>query len=69
MSMLSGGGTEVGPVRMLESGALHPQHSVMAAMGVTHRKVANSPELICRSCDLDPCNFRRAPFGGDAFDL
>lgn len=72
MALLTGtedqesGGTILGPLQLLSSGALHPQHSVLAAMGVTHRKFASSPELLCRSCDLDPCGFRRAPFGGEA---
>jgi hypothetical protein len=59
-------GTLLGPLQLLSSGALHPQHSVLAAMGVTHRKFIYAPELLCRSCDLDPCEFRRAPFGGEA---
>ena len=50
-----------GPIELLPSGALRPQHSVLAALGVTHRTFANTPEALCRSCDLDPCAFRRAP--------
>ncbi len=56
----------LGPIQLLPSGALHPQHSVIAAMGVTSRNYANTPEHLCRSCDLDPCAFRRAPYSGDA---
>ena len=66
MALLSGG-THIGPLQMLPSGALEPQHSVLAAMGVTHRNFATTPEHLCRSCDLNPCTFRRAPFSGDAF--
>lgn len=64
-SLLAGNAAGLGPVRILESGALHPQHSVLAAMGVTRRHVSTSPEQLCRSCDLSPCAFRRAPFAGD----
>jgi hypothetical protein len=60
------GGTILGPLHLLSSGAIHPQHSILAVMGVTHRKFAMAPEMICRSCDLDPCGFRRAPFAGEA---
>ncbi len=52
----------LGPIELLPSGALHPQHSILAALGVTHRKFSATPRDICRSCDLDPCAFRRAPF-------
>ena len=63
MALLTGeeGGTMLGPVQLLPSGALRPQHSGLAALGVTHRTFANTPEALCRSCDLDPCAFRRAP--------
>jgi hypothetical protein len=60
------GGTILGPLQLLSSGAIHPQHSLLAVMGVTHRKFVMAPELICRSCDLEPCGFRRAPFAGEA---
>ena len=46
---------------LLPSGALRPQHSLLAALGVTRRSFAATPEDLCRSCDLDPCAFRRAP--------
>ena len=64
MALLTGeaNGTTLGPVELLPSGALQPQHSVLAALGVTRRSVAATPEALCRSCDLDPCAFRRAPF-------
>jgi hypothetical protein len=58
------GGARIGPLELLPSGALHPQHSVLAAMGVTRRKYPGAPELLCRACDLAPCAFRRAPYGG-----
>ena len=63
MALLTGeeDGTMLGPVQLLPSGALRPQHSLLAALGVTHRTFANTPEALCRSCDLDPCAFRRAP--------
>ena len=53
---------QLGPLKLLPSGALHPQHSIIAALGVTHRKFSATPRDICRTCDLDPCAFRRAPF-------
>ncbi len=52
---------ELGPIELLPSGALHPQHSVLAVLGVTHRKGTTTPEDLCRACDFDPCAFRRAP--------
>jgi hypothetical protein len=53
---------ELGPIELLPSGALHPQHSVLAVLGVTHRKGTTTPEDLCRACDFDPCGFRRAPY-------
>jgi len=50
-----------GPVTVLASGALHPQHSLLAALGVTRRAVVATRESSCRRCDLDPCGFRRVP--------
>lgn len=62
MSVLADGpGTEVGPVRMWPTGALSPSHSVLALVGLTRRQVAPTPADACRSCDLTPCAFRRAP--------
>jgi hypothetical protein len=58
---------EIGPLKLLSSGALEPQHSVMAVMGVTHKNFALTPELLCRSCDLAGCSFRRAPFSQDIY--
>ena len=55
---------QLGPLKLLPSGALDPQHSIIAALGVTHRKFSATPRDICRTCDLDPCAFRRAPFKG-----
>jgi hypothetical protein len=51
----------LGPLDLLPSGALHPQHSLLAVLGVTRRVVATTPEDLCRECDLSPCAFRRAP--------
>ena len=56
----------LGPLRLLPSGALDPQHSLLAAFGVTKRAFAVTPEGFCRSCDLDPCAFRRAPLSDPA---
>jgi hypothetical protein len=56
----------LGPMCLLPSGALDPQHSLLAAFGVTKRAFAVTPEGFCRSCDLDPCTFRRAPFASPA---
>lgn len=63
MAVLVGeeGRTTLGPLELLPSGALHPQHSLLAAIGVTRRSFAATPEDLCRSCDLAPCAFRRAP--------
>jgi hypothetical protein len=71
MSLLTGieGGTTLGPLAMLSSGGLHPQHSVLAAIGVTHRNFGVTPESLCRSCDMNPCKFRRAPYSGQALHL
>jgi len=56
-------GEGCGPVTLLAAGALKPQHSVLAAFGITRRAVATaSPVAACRRCDLDPCVFRRIPF-------
>lgn len=52
----------LGPIELLPSGALHPQHSILAVLGVTRRLVSTTPEDLCRACDLSPCAFRRAPF-------
>jgi hypothetical protein len=56
----------LGPLRLLPSGALDPQHSVLAAFGVTRHAFVTTPEDLCRSCDLEPCAFRRAPFSAMA---
>ncbi len=59
----SPGGERVrlGPLDLLRSGALHPQHSLLAVLGVTRRVGTSAPEDLCRDCDLTPCAFRRAP--------
>jgi hypothetical protein len=55
----------LGPIEALSTGALDPPHSLLAAIGVTHRKlVATTPEDLCRACELEPCAFRRARFAG-----
>jgi hypothetical protein len=62
MALLTGdSGPGLGPVELLSSGALYPQHSVLAAFGVTRHQVKTSPEDLCRACDLAPCAFRRVP--------
>lgn len=54
-----------GPVTLLSSGALRPQHSVLAALGVTREPRGGRTAIPCRSCDLDPCSFRRVPYRQD----
>jgi hypothetical protein len=67
MSVLAAGSeAAVGPVRMWPTGALSPAHSVLALVGLTRRQVAPTPADACRSCDLEPCSFRRAPYGRTA---
>lgn len=58
-------GVSLGPVTLLPSGALQPQHSVLAALGVSRRPVPGRTAIPCRSCDLDPCSFRRVPYRQD----
>jgi hypothetical protein len=55
------GGASCGPIALLESGMLEPQHSLLAAFGVTHGAYVATAEAACRSCDLDPCDQRRVP--------
>ncbi|MFI4945913.1 MAG: hypothetical protein ACHP85_21750 [Burkholderiales bacterium] len=58
------GRLQLGPLELLETGALDPQHSLLAVLGVTRQSVAAAaPEDLCRACELEPCGFRRAPFG------
>jgi hypothetical protein len=55
-----------GPVTLLESGALRPQHSLLALFGITRRAAATAnPVSACRRCDLAPCAYRRMPFQCD----
>jgi hypothetical protein len=56
----------IGPVTLLESGALRPQHSLLAALGVTRRAIVSTPESSCRSCDLAHCRYRRARYARDS---
>ena len=52
----------LGPIELLATGALDPPHSLLAALGVTRQALAAAtPEDLCRSCELEPCAFRRAP--------
>jgi len=60
MRLLGGRGT-CGPMTVLASGALQPQYSLLAALGVTRRSQVATREPSCRRCDLDPCSFRRVP--------
>jgi hypothetical protein len=67
MAVLAGDGqASVGPVKMWPTGALSPVHSVLALVGLTRRRVAPTPADACRSCDLTPCSFRRAPYRSTA---
>lgn len=52
----------LGPIELLPTGALDPPHSLLAALGVTRQPLAPvTPQDLCRSCQLEPCAFRRAP--------
>ena len=51
----------LGPVELLDTGSLRPQHSVLAALGVTHRAIVATPEGACRTCDRPRCRYRRVP--------
>ncbi|NJD33085.1 MAG: hypothetical protein FIB04_14500 [Gammaproteobacteria bacterium] len=55
----------LGPMTLLESGALDPQHSMLAVSGVTRHGRSLTPGAACLACDLDPCTLRRMPFAGD----
>ncbi len=69
MQLLGGAPTaagrlQLGPLELLETGALDPPHSLLAVLGVTRQPLAAvAPEDLCRACELEPCGFRRAPFG------
>ncbi len=56
----------LGPITLLASGALKPQHSLLAALGVARRDIVATPESSCRSCDLARCRYRRAPYTRDS---
>jgi hypothetical protein len=52
----------LGPIELLATGALDPALALLAALGATRQPLAaTTPEDLCRSCELDPCAFRRAP--------
>ena len=55
----------LGPMTLLASGALKPQHSLLAALGVAGRAIVATPESSCRRCDLPRCRYRRAPHARD----
>jgi hypothetical protein len=56
------GRLRIGPIDVLETGALDPPHSLLAVLGVTRQPLAAAaPEDLCRGCELEPCSFRRAP--------
>jgi hypothetical protein len=55
----------IGPVGLLESGALSPRHSLLAVRGIARRRPAKRLAQACRACDLDPCHYRRRPSTGD----
>lgn len=57
---------ELGPIRLLDSGGLAPKNSILAAAGVTRAAVSSSPLDACRSCRLERCRYRRAPFRGSS---
>ena len=64
MGLLADAGeATVGHVTMLESGGLVPAHSLLAVLALTRAQVAPSTASdCCRSCDLNRCAFRRAPY-------
>jgi hypothetical protein len=53
---------QIGPIKLLPSSALDPQYSLLAVMGVTHHKFAGTEKSICTICELQLCDFRRAPY-------
>lgn len=59
------GGAAIGPVRLLESGAMSPRHSLLAVRGIARCRPAMRLAQSCRACDLDPCQYRRRPSTGD----
>lgn len=53
------------PIRVLESGALSPTHSLLGVMGLTARQdlVGQAGDLSpCASCSFTPCAYRRRPY-------
>jgi hypothetical protein len=66
-ALFGGDASLAGPLRLVSSGALHPRHAVLAAMGVSPKPAAApTPADLCRGCDLSPCAFRRAPYDRSA---
>jgi len=55
-------GASTGPLQMLPSGMMTPKNSMLAVSVLTSHAFAAAPRDACRSCDLSPCAFRRAPF-------
>jgi hypothetical protein len=69
MRLVFGGAADaMGRMEMLPTGALRPKNALLAALGVTHRRVAPSPADACRACDLPGCGFRRAPYAAPRAD-
>jgi hypothetical protein len=67
MALITGGdGSALAPLTMLSSGMLAPKSSLLAVFGVARDEVTATPADACRSCDLAPCAFRRAPYRGAA---
>lgn len=63
MGMVSDDGTSTERVRMLPSGGLEPVHSLLAVLALTRLEHApGDARDACRSCDLNRCAFRRAPY-------
>ena len=62
LRLLAPGGEPPVPLRMLESGMLTPKNSLLALLGVTRRHIAPAAKDVCHTCDLSPCDFRRAPY-------
>ena len=66
--VFGGAADAMGRMEMLPTGALRPKNALLAALGVTHRRVAPSPADACRACDFPGCGFRRAPYAAPRAD-